>query len=445
MAFGLRRANSNRLAALLAAVAAVALSGNASAHKYKFHTIYSFCAETNCTDGGLPEAALLMDASGNLYGTTTFQGTSGQSSAGTVFELIPDGTKWKRKTLYSFCAKAACTDGRTPLGSLIVDMAGDLYGTTQHGGSHDAGVVFELTPNATRNKWKYKRLHDFCGQGGDICADGNLPYAGLTYAGAASGAPYDGTSTLYGTTGSGGGPTRDGGTAFSLRPDGNKWKQRVLYAFCALSQCTDGAGPHSALVMDSKKNLYGTTVLGGSTWFPAGVAFKLTTGGSESVLYAFCPSGNCPDGDDPQAPLLLDPSGDVLGTTHNGGANGGGLADGTVFKISGTQEQVVYNFCALQSCADGAFPTAGLIMDQSGNMFGTTAFGGGLGGGQGGGTVFQINGATEQVLHAFCSKPSCADGELPGAGLIMDASGNLFGTTEEGGANGLGTVFELEF
>jgi len=171
---------------------------------------------------------------------------------------------------------------------------------------------------------------------------------------------------------------------------------------------------------------------------------------SEQVLYSFCSQTNCADGAYPAAGLIMDGSGNLYGTTVHGGARG----YGTVFQLTptgtGWSENVLYGFCPQGNCADGANPAAGLIMDGSGNLYGTTVGGGA----RGYGTVFQLTptgtGWNENVLYSFCPQGNCADGAYPAAGLIMDGSGNLYGTTQEGGAGaalcdtfGCGTVFAL--
>ncbi len=424
-------AHKSLLAALLAIAGALAPWSSASAHTYKFRTLYSFCAEANCADGEYPRAGLLMDPTGNLYGTATYYGASGQSQAGTVFELLPNGKRWKHKTLYSFCAQANCADGDYPTANLIVDTSGNLYGTAQLGGPYDndAGVVFELLP--TDRKWKYKQLYAFCGPNYPQCQDGRELDSGLTYAGAASGQPYDGVSPLFGTADRGGANTR--GVAFKIEPQNRRWKETVLFSFCSLPNCADGDDPSAAPVIDSAGRLFGTTADGGKG---GGVVYSIT-GMNESVTYSFCPVSGCADGEEPSAPVLLDNEGHIFGATNRGGAQDRGV----LFVIVGSDEQVLHSFCSRVNCADGANPQAGVIEDGAGHLFGTTLFGGN----GDNGVVYEFSGGTERVLYTFCSQANCTDGDEPLGGLIVDAAGNLYGTTEYGGANGGGTVFELEY
>jgi len=249
---------------------------------------------------------------------------------------------------------------------------------------------------------------------------------------------------------------------------------------------TDGAVPSAGLVQDAKGNLYGTTTAGGQYLY--GIAFKLTPAGKETVLHAF---GNTGDGKTPMAGLLRDSAGNLYGTTLEGGASGaygtvfglnntgseimlysfggppndggfpqagliqdgagnlygttaqgGSVGIGTVFTLnkSGGGETVLYNFCSLQNCADGGYVLAGLLRDAKGNLYGTTN----LYGKYSAGVVFKVDSSgTETVLYNFCPAQNCPDGSKPAAGLIQDAAGNFYGTTTAGGKHGAGTVFKL--
>ena len=415
--------------AFIAILCTGALWNGASAHQYKFHVLYSFCTEAGCTDGGGSLAALVMDPAGNLYGTSGGGGANGQG--GTVFELVPNGNRWKHKTLYSFCSLANCADGNVPATSLIIDTSGDLYGTTQRGGPYgnDAGTAFELIGNG--NKWKFKQIYAFCAQ--QPCLDGNTPSSGLAYVGAATGSPYDGTSALFGTTVAGGaGDVAPEGVAFKLEPQNKRWKQTVLYSFCSVTDCADGASPN-APVLDSAGRLWGTTSSGGNDR-GGGVVYSIS-GRNESVEYDFCSdTENCLDGAFARSPVFLDNSGRIVGTTPLGGSTiSNGF--GTLFAVSGGLEQVLYTFCPKgRNCTHGENPSSGVIEDTSGNIFGLADD-----------VVYEFGGGREQVLYTFCSKANCADGTGPSGGLIIDAAGNLYGTTQGGGAFNAGTIFELEY
>jgi uncharacterized repeat protein (TIGR03803 family) len=368
--------------------------------------LYNFCAQSGCTDGFHPQAGLVRDPSGNLYGTTD---EGGANAKGTVFEVSPTGAE---SVLYSFCALPDCTDGYHPLAGLVRDTNGNLFGTAFDGGAHDGGTVFEVNPSGTEAV-----LYTFCSKPG--CRDGYYPHADLVM---------DTNGNLYGTTQYRG--ANGGGTVFAVSPNG---VETVLYSFCAQLNCTDGSHPRAGLVRDTNGNLYGTTYSGGANG--AGAVFKVSPSGAETVLHSFCAQSGCTDGSHPRAGLVRDTKGNLYGTTYDGGANG----KGTVFKVSpsGT-ETVLHSFCTQSGCSDGSHPQAGLVRDQSGNLYGTTY----AGGAKRRGTVFEVSpNGTETVLHSFAANG--IDGYYPVAGLVLDDKSNLYGTTLSGGANGGGTVFQV--
>jgi uncharacterized repeat protein (TIGR03803 family) len=435
-----------RLSATLALLVFGALLGAAWAQTGS--VLYSFCAQEKCSDGEYPFAGLVFDQKGNLYGTTAWGGTSNPEGCydyyvygcGAVFKLTPGGNE---TVLYSFCGKANCTDGANPYAGLVFDQKGNLYGTTLFGGAHGSGVVFKLSPEG-----KETVLHSFCAY--PNCTDGGYPHAGLII---------DTNGNLYGTAGGGG--ANGQGVVFKLTPKG---KETVLYSFCAKSNCNDGANPDAGLVQDQIGNLYGTTFNGGAydqcSYGPGcGVIFKLSPEGKETVLHSFCAQTNCVDGANPSAGLVFDQKGELYGTTSQGGvSNGcpGYTGCGVVFELTTKgKETVLYSFCARDNCLDGAGPYAGVVLDPKGNLYGTTQGGGGIesignnGGGiapkgySGGGVVFKVTAkGKETVLRTFCEK-NCTDGEYPDAGLVLDKKGNLYGTTFGGGANAQGVVFKL--
>jgi uncharacterized repeat protein (TIGR03803 family) len=442
----------------------------AGAADYQPKVLYSFCSQSNCTDGSSPHASLIMDSAGNLYSTTLNGGAKCCSGfgGGTVFELTPNAAKtsWVETVLYSFCAQggARCTDGEQAFAGLVIDQAGSLYSTTELGGADDGGTVFELTPNAAETTWTESVLYSFCHiSGSTSCPDGAMrnAYAGLIM---------DKFGNLYGTAGTGGNDapaackfdkytlTRGCGVVFKLKPNTGKtkWRETVLYRFCSKIGCTDGAMSYDGLIMDKAGNLYGVTSGGGNS-SGAGVVFELTpqTTGvpwKETVLYSFCSKPNCTDGDpyDINGSLIMDAEGNLYGTTDNGGnAEDGGVAFELTPNAARTKwvETVLYSFCSQggSSCTDGKGPYAGLIMDRAGNLFSTTTGGGA----NALGTVFELthNAAktkwVETVLFSFCGQQNCTRPPGP-SGLIMDKAGNLYGTTSYDGANGSGEVFELE-
>jgi uncharacterized repeat protein (TIGR03803 family) len=238
--------------------------------------------------------------------------------------------------------------------------------------------------------------------------------------------------------------------------------ESVLYSFCTQG-CTDGADPYTApVVVDQKGNLYGTTYYGGVDLFQCspdgcGVVFKVTPEGKETVLYSFCKQNNCPDGAWPVAGPVVDQKGNLYGTTKYGGRPFGkgcptdSRGCGVVFKLTPEgRETVLYSFCAQggNGCTDGATPAAGLIFDQKGDLYGTTIGGGDNNNGYcsngGCGVVFKLTAkGKETVLYGFCAQGGCPDGAFPGAGLIFGQKGNLYGTTGNGGAYNRGVVFKL--
>jgi uncharacterized repeat protein (TIGR03803 family) len=430
----------NPLAAL-GAFAVLALAGLTSQHAAAstYKKLYSFCAQTNCADGGTPVAGLLRDPSGTLYGAALGGGPQG-GITGTVFALVPDGADWQYQVLYGFCSQAGCADGETPTAGLIEDAQGNLYGTTSGGGNR-SGVVFKLTHNAARTSWTQSVLYSFCIASG--CPDGQAPNSVLTYRGAASGAPYDGTSPLYGTTELGG--STQGGVVYELTPgSGGGWTENVVYDFCPGSDCSTGHRPGGGLVMDGAGKLFVNATVGGDA-NDDGTMIELSAkhgAWSVSRVYAFCAANKCKDGENPSGQLLLDATGDVIGTTLTGGRKG----SGTVFKLSPKgrskwKEQVLYSFCSERKCKDGAQPAGGVAMAGSGDLIGTASSGGNA---ANGGTVFSLGAGTLDTLYTFCRQDdSCSDGSDPLSGAIVDGSGNIFGATYQGGDAGDGAIFEI--
>lgn len=394
------------------------------------HVLYSF---TDGTDGSHPEAPLIFDGNGNLYGTSLLGGAYGY---GTVFELSPaKGGGWTETTLHSFNG----TDGFGPSG-LVFDGSGNLYGTTQEGGTGTAcsgrcGTVFELSP-AGGGAWTGTILYNF--QGG---SDGYYPRSGVIF---------DAQGNLYGTTQQGGAAGR--GTVFELAS--GTWNETILHSFHVNTK--DGTGPAAGLIFDTSGNLYGTTPGGGGAGGVChggcGTVFRLAPNGqggwTETVLHSF---GNRGDNGiwSPGCTLVLDGAGNLYGTaseSHNG--------YGAVFELtpepSGTwKETILHRFTTIKG---GAEPFAGVVFDSQGNLYGTTIEGGkGCAANGGCGVVFKLTRSktkwTETTVFTFNDR----DGAGPFASLILDGSGNLYGTTELGGSGscsnegitGCGTVFEI--
>jgi uncharacterized repeat protein (TIGR03803 family) len=341
----------------------------------------------------------------------------------TAVFLVQYSQAQTESVLYNF--KGGTTDGSSPYAGLLLDQHGNLFGTTGKGGiysnSGHGGIAFELSPAGPR--YAEKILYNF---GGVI--DGYQPLSGLVE---------DSSGNLYGTAYYGGGAGC--GTFYKITP-GISWTETGLFDF----PCSwPGQWPVDAgkLAVDSSGNFYGTTFEGG--YSGQGMVFKMTVtldGITDQLIYSFDRTQDYLDGTYPDASVIMDAEGNLYGTTHGGGVAGWG----TVFELSpndnGTwNETIIHSF--LNSPSDGAAPYANLVMDQYGNLFGTTT-GGGL---YGYGAVYELlpNGHgvwTELVIHSFGHS---TDGATPYSGLIVDSNRNLYGTTTGGGTSDAGTVYEL--
>jgi uncharacterized repeat protein (TIGR03803 family) len=367
-----------------------------------FSVVYNF---SGGSDGGNPLAGFTIGRAGTLYGTTS---AGGASNAGTVFQVTRKGNQ---SVLYSFTGGA---DGANPQASLIMDPAGNLYGTTNAGGDFGAGTVFKLT-----RKHKETVLYSFTGK-----PDGANPQAALIM---------DARGILYGTTSAGG--ANGNGTVFRLAPKkkGGKWREKVLYSF---GSSNDGTVPVAPVTLDAAGNLYGTASAGGTYGY--GTVFQLKpskSGWTENVLYNF---QMLTDGGVPYAGLIFDPSGNLYGAATDGGAgtNGGG----TIFEL--TPSANGWTFTVLYALPgwgiSGTYRT--FLMDASGNIYATTH----CDGNNNAGTVYKLtpsNGSwTYTSLYVFTGG---SDGLYSFSNLVVDKQGNLYGTTNLGGANGFGVVFKV--
>lgn len=351
-----------------------------------FTTLYSFQGGTN---GAEPQGPLILDDSGNLYGTTRQGGAYG---GGTVFELAPTGAK---TVLYAF------PRGNGPAPGLVRDDAGNLYGVL-YSDDGSGATVFKIDLSG-----QLTVLYTFC------CSD---PQGGLAL---------DGSGNLYGTTGK---IDADYGMVYKLTPAG---ELTILYSFTGLP---DGAYPNGYLVVDKAGNLFGTTNEGGAgpCWYSGcGTVFKVTPEGNESIIYRFL---DFPDGALPAAGVILGAGADYYGTTLAGGAQGCEMYSdlegcGTVFRVNlSGRENILYRF--RQDKGEGV-PTGGVIKDPEGNLYGLTWWG----------TIFKLDQqGRETVLHRFSGGPN---GVLPSGSLVRDQTGNLYGATEAGGAYGYGSIFKL--
>lgn len=374
------------------AAAAIALTPSSiAASDHGFTTIYYFKGPYDGHHDGDYPTALTSDSSGNIYGTTAEGGSNRGitgSGCGTIFKITPNG---KKSTVHTF----TCGNGSVPLGNLVVDSAGNIFGTTEEGGHgyrwcrYGCGTVYEVGPGGN------KVLHYF-GKN----ASASFPSSGVIM---------DSSGNLYGTT-----PFN----VFMLSSDG--YHETTLYRF----RKEDESYPN-ALVMDGGGNLYGTT--------EGGIVFSLAPDRQLTVLHHF---KGTDDGRYPRAGVVLDGSGSLYGTTYSGGGYGD---DGTVYRIdSDGTETVLHDFSGAPY--DGSRPEAALLQDSDGNLYGTTS----VGGTSDKGAVFELaRDGEETLLHSFKGR----DGASPVASLIF-ANGYLYGTTEAGGNTdcfeGCGTVFRLK-
>lgn len=372
-------------------------------------------------DGSSPVAGVTMDRAGNLYGTTLTGGIHG--SFGIVFKMSHKGSGWVLTPVYSFAGRSS---GQNPYSGVILGANGTLYGTTSEGGGGECnggggcGNVFSLripasTCKTTLCSWNETVLYAFAGGG-----DGGIPLSGPLV--------LDHTGSVYGTASLGGDYGK--GVVYKLTPSGGTWTETVLYSFTGGA---DGQTPNGGVTFDNAGNLYGTAV-GGT--YGCGTVYQLTpseSGWTEGALHEFNPNGD--DGCTPTAALIIDQLGNLYGTTQAGGASNAG----TVFEMTPSDgdwaESVLYSF----SGTPGGGPVSSLSVDIAGNLFGTTLEGGvyGLG------SVFRLTpsggGWIYTDLHDFTNG---GDGGYAYGNVILDNSGNLYGTAFEGG-NGAGVVWEI--
>jgi|HubBroStandDraft_1064217.scaffolds.fasta_scaffold08089_3 uncharacterized repeat protein (TIGR03803 family) len=343
------------------------------------------------SDGANPDAGVTLDSAGNIYGTTYYGGTA---NAGVVYEIPAGG---KETVLYSFTGGA---DGANPYAGVILDSAGNLYGTTYQGGTSNSGVVYKLTPAGQEAV-----LYAFTGG-----ADGGNPYGGVVS---------DPEGNLYGTTYAGGNQYNHAGVVYRLNPAG---QEKVLYTFPGDIQ---GANPYAGVVRDSEGNLYGTADGVG------GIIYKIGPSGTYKTLHQLKGSG--PGG--LKSGLALDAAGNLYGTTQSGGANNMGVA----YKMDTvTGFQVLYSFPGAPADVDykvSTGSTGGVALDAAGNVYGTTPYGGAAG------IVFEapVTGAPK-VLYTMRGAPG---GSIPFGNVIQDSEGNLYGTTQHGGAMSAGVVWKV--
>jgi uncharacterized repeat protein (TIGR03803 family) len=395
------RRRSLTVSALAFALAVATFLSNTRAANAQTQTIlYNFCsAGTSCPDGDGPGSGLIADAAGNLYGTTASGGIGLPYGQGTVFELSPHaGGSWSETVLYAFSGGA---DGGHPSAPLIMDQAGNLYGTAEFGGAYKSGVVFKLS--LAGDTWEQTVLYSFTGG-----SDGSNPRAGLTI---------DPQGNLYGTSDD---------CAFELTPSGTSWALQVIYNL--------GGGTTGGLTRDSAGNIFGVTTF--STVFESSP--NGSGGWNTKIIHNF--TGAPGDGYYPEGTLVFDKTGSLYGTTTNGGA----YNMGTVFKLTPANagewpEQILHSFSG--STADGNNLWAGVVLDDAGNIYGTTPFSRQQ---YTAGTVFELlpqpgGSYNEKILWSF----NFTNGAAPFGSVILDNAGNLYGTTSTYGAFNGGNAFRI--
>ena len=411
-----------RGAAALAMIFALAVILTPSAQAQTLNLIHRF---TN-VDGAHPYAGLTSDAQGRLYGTTAAGGTN---NLGTVFRLTHVGPGWVQDVLYVF---RGGTDGGVPVARVVFGPDGTLYGTTTEGGDPNCdrpttcGVVFRLQPPPTACKtplcpWTETVIHNFEGTLGGH--DGQTPMSEVSF---------DSAGNIYGTTTQGG--QYNYGMAYKLTRTSGGWTETNLHSFTIYEQY-----PYSGLTIDAQGNLYGTTAVAYPNY---GEVYELSPSGggwTEQVIHTFDEDD---DGGYPYAGVILDAAGNLYGVTSSGGANNGG----TAFELSpangGWSFSLLFSFSG--ECCDGG-PLANLVFDSSGNLYGTTF----AEGADQLGSVFELSpgagGWTYTSLYDFSDQYTAAN---PMSNVVFDSSGNLYGTTLNGGAPyycayGCGTVWQL--
>lgn len=406
----------------------------------QYKVLYNFGTNGGTVDGQSPNGGLVLDAAGNIYGTTISGGAYPSllcsEGCGTVFELSPDqGGGWTETVLHSF---SDAVDGSEPAAGLISDSQGNLYGTTFGSGNPaceppECGTVFRISISQD-GSWTETILYSFLSS-----EDGAFPEGALTF---------DTLGNLYGAT-TYGGPNL-GGSVFELSPTqgSGAWSKTVVYQFCSVDDsCPDGESPRGGVTFDRTGNLYGTTEFGGKGG--VGTVFQLSENHQgqwlEKVLYSF----DGATGAQPWSNVSIDSFGNLYGTFFAGGAGRNGYCYrqqtfrpkpptvcGGLFDISSSSgKENSFLFGGL----NGGNPVGGVTMD-GGKFYGVTS----RGGTTSNGTVFQIQRTKEVVLHSFCSNgiPCDADGQIPDGPLAI-YKGSLFGTTTSGGAYYQGTIFEV--
>jgi|HubBroStandDraft_1064217.scaffolds.fasta_scaffold00423_7 uncharacterized repeat protein (TIGR03803 family) len=388
--------------------------------------IYSF---DGVPDGAYPWGSLIEHGQGSFYGTAI---EGGGFNCGTVFELKRDSSAVSMSVIWAF-GNAGASDGCNPNAGVIVDAAGNLYGTTYGGGSEGYGTAFELSPDGTGG-WAEKIMWNFGAVNGNV-QDGLTPTAGLAM---------DPAGNLYGTTLYGTGDAC--GTVFELSPNGDgNWSEAVLHTFDSCGGGPDGLQPFAGVTLDSAGNIYGTTAQGGSSGCGTVFALEKASGWKENQIYIF-KCGN--DGELSETPVIFTKAGHLLGTASEGGDFAGGVAFELVKTASGWQQTVLHAFGSVPN--DGVHPNSGLTA-RGNHYYGATM---GLPselysncGYYTCGIVYELTqtaaGWSYSILHSFVNPDDGTFDGWYGDGLTETEDGHIYGATGAGGTHGLGTVFEI--
>ena len=370
------------------------------AQSQAYNVIYNFTGKGS--DGATPYGGPILDRSGNLYGTTYLGGKYG---SGSVYKLSRNGASWTYSSIYSF--KGTLDAAGPAFGSLAAEPGSGLFGTTE--GGLEFGTVFEICACPGRETI----VHRF-----GVGTDGAQPIGGVVF---------DAAGNFYGTTSLGG--DSGNGTVFEGKRTGDSWTESVLYSFTGGD---DGATPPAGVTVDARGNLYGTSSLGGANG--GGVVYELSPSGSgwkQSVLYTF---QGLSDGQNPVGGVVLDPAGNLYGTTFDGGVNGGG----TVYELSPSAEGWTFN--VLYSFVGGYSGPYNKLTLANGNIYGFTN----SAGANGLGSIFKLapgnGGWTFSDLYDFVGG---SEGGLPYGSVAVDRDGNVFGTAVVGGSENQGVVFEI--
>ncbi len=407
--------------AAMAGIFVLTVCAARAAQAQSFQVIHTF---SGGGDGGNPNAGLTPDRPGSFYGTTFAGGTHNE---GLVFKLNQSGSGWVINPLYSFGSSP--NDGYTPLDRAIIGPDGALYGTTYAGGANLGGTIYRLTPPATTCRsilcsWTETVLHNFPASDGD----GFYPEGDLAF---------DQAGNIYGTTPVGGSGQPNGcggsgcGIVYQLMHSQGMWAENIVYGFTGES---DGGNPYTGVVLDQAGNIYGAACGGGPNYY--GVDFQITASGwVETPIYTFTgfEDGMCPYG------LSQDGSGNLYGTSGNTGFYG----NGAVYELSPGNGN--WNFELLYVFTSGDGGSSNLTLDSSGNLYGTTADGGAYSSG----TVFKLTySGGSWIYSSLYDFTGGSDGKYPYGQVVLDANGNVFGTARNGGnsgcdGSGCGVIFEI--